>query len=80
MSETKKQLNKRIEERVGSKMFFIIFNISLNIYVVLIVCSLRDAFKCFMDTELDVLAVGNYLLVKKNKKRFLNKDMINFMS
>ena len=29
-----------------------------------IVCTPEDAFRCFMGTELDVLAVGDFLLFK----------------
>ncbi len=32
-----------------------------------IICSPTDAFKCFMGTELDVLVVGNYLLIKEEQ-------------
>ena len=32
-----------------------------------IICSPTDAFKCFMGTELDMLAVGNYLLTKEDQ-------------
>ena len=32
-----------------------------------IVCNPTDAFKCFMGTELDVLAIGNYLLLKEQQ-------------
>ena len=33
-----------------------------------------DAFKCFMGTELDVLAVGNYLLVKEEQDESLKEN------
>ena len=32
-----------------------------------IVCTPTDAFKCFTGTELDVLAIGNYLLIKRDQ-------------
>jgi carbamoyltransferase len=42
----------------------IVVNTSFNVRGEPIVCSPEDAFKCFMGTELDVLAVGNFVLFK----------------
>ncbi|MDC1236875.1 carbamoyltransferase, partial [Pelagibacteraceae bacterium] len=42
----------------------IVVNTSFNVRGEPIICSPSDAFKCFMGTELDVLAIGNYLLFK----------------
>ena len=42
----------------------LVVNTSFNVRGEPIVCSPEDAFKCFMGTELDVLAVGDYLLFK----------------
>ena len=39
-----------------------------------IICSPTDAFKCFMGTELDVLAVGNYLLIKEEQDEALKEN------
>jgi carbamoyltransferase len=39
-------------------------NTSFNVRGEPIVCTPEDAFRCFMGTELDVLAVGNCLLDK----------------
>jgi carbamoyltransferase len=36
-----------------------------------IVCTPTDAFKCFMGTELDILAVGNFLLFKEDQDEAL---------
>ena len=33
-----------------------------------------DAFKCFMGTELDLLAVGNYLLYKEHQNEALREN------
>ena len=32
-----------------------------------IVCTPTDAFRCFMATEMDVLAIGDFLLLKKEQ-------------
>ena len=39
-----------------------------------IVCSPTDAFKCFMGTELDVLALGKFLLVKGEQDDALKEN------
>ena len=39
-----------------------------------IICTQTDAFKCFMGTEMDVLAIGSYVLYKKKHKKSLKKN------
>ncbi len=51
----------RFKEKTGCPL---VVNTSFNVRGEPIVCSPTDAFKCFMGTELDVLAVGNYFLLK----------------
>ena len=41
-------------------------NTSFNVRGEPIVCTPEDAFRCFMGTELDVLAIGNCLLRKSS--------------
>ena len=45
-----------------------IINTSFNIRGEPIVCTPTDAYKCFMGTELDVLVVGDYILLKEEQK------------
>jgi carbamoyltransferase len=52
----------------------IVVNTSFNVRGEPIVCSPIDAFKCFMGTDLDILAVGNYLLLKKEQDEKLIED------
>ena len=49
----------------------IVVNTSFNVRGEPIVCSPIDAFKCFMGTELDLLAIGNYLMIKDNQNKVL---------
>lgn len=42
----------------------VVVNTSFNVRGEPIVCSPQDAYRCFMRTEMDVLALGNYVLVK----------------
>ena len=44
-----------------------IINTSFNINNEPIVCTVKDAFQCFMVTDLDYLVCGNYLLDKKKQ-------------
>jgi carbamoyltransferase len=48
----------------------LIVNTSFNIRGEPIVCSPGEAFKCFMGTELDVLAIGSYILYKDKQIKF----------
>ena len=57
-------LIKRFEEKTGCP---ILVNTSFNVRGEPIVCSPIDAFNCFMGTELDILAIGNYLLIKEEQ-------------
>ena len=52
----------------------IVVNTSFNVRGEPIICSPSDAFKCFMGTELDVLAIGNYLLFKKEQNEALKDN------
>ena len=52
----------------------ILVNTSFNIRGEPIVSTPTDAFNCFMGTELDVLAIGNCYLDKKNQNESLKRD------
>ncbi len=52
----------------------VVVNTSFNVRGEPIVCSPTDAFKCFMGTELDVLAIGNYLLMKQDQDASLAEN------
>ncbi len=45
----------------------VIINTSFNVRGEPIVCTPRDAFLCFMRTDMDCLAIGNYLLYKEEQ-------------
>ena len=46
-----------------------IINTSFNIRGGPIVCTPEDAYRCFMNTEMDILVIENYVLEKKNQKQ-----------
>lgn len=52
----------------------VLVNTSFNVRGEPIVCTPEDAFRCFMGTELEMLAVGNSLLRKEDQSRTLVKN------
>ena len=52
----------------------ILVNTSFNIRGEPIVASPRDAFNCFMGTDLDVLVIGNFFLEKNMQNKTLKRD------
>ena len=52
----------------------LIVNTSFNVRGEPIVCNPEDAFKCFMGTELDILAINEYLLLKEEQDPSLLKS------
>ena len=55
----------------------VIVNTSFNVRGEPIVCSPEDAFRCFMGSELDVLAIGNCFLLKTDQDPSLKRDYKN---
>ena len=55
----------------------VLVNTSFNVRGEPIVCTPEDAFRCFMGTELDALAVGNLYLEKRNQNPSLKIDYKN---
>ena len=52
----------------------LVVNTSFNVRGEPIICTPTDAFKCFMGTEMDVLAVGDYLLYKEMQDETLKEN------
>jgi carbamoyltransferase len=52
----------------------VLVNTSFNVRGEPIVCTPEDAFRCFMGTEMDVLAVGNCLLIKDVQQPSLREN------
>ncbi|MDA7544530.1 carbamoyltransferase [Alphaproteobacteria bacterium] len=61
----------KFKEKTGCP---ILVNTSFNVRGEPIICSPTDAFKCFMGTEMDVLAIGNYLLYKEQQDSALKEN------
>ena len=52
----------------------VVVNTSFNVRGEPIVCTPKDAFHCLMGTEMDLLAIGNCLVWKKDQDPALKKD------
>ena len=52
----------------------VLVNTSFNVRGEPIVCNPKDAFKCFMGTELDILVMGNFILKKIDQNKKLLED------
>ncbi len=52
----------------------VLVNTSFNVRGEPIVCSIEDAFNCFLGTNLDVLAIGNFMLFKSEQDKSLSKS------
>ena len=64
-------LISRFKERTGCS---VLVNTSFNVRGEPIVCTPEDAFRCFMGTGMETLAVGNFLLNKAGQNPDLATD------
>jgi carbamoyltransferase len=61
----------KFKEKTGCSL---VVNTSFNVRGEPIICTPTDAFKCFMGTEMDVLAVGDYVLYKEQQDESLKEN------
>jgi len=64
------RLIKRFEDKTGCS---VIVNTSFNVRGEPIVCSPRDAYRCFMRTEIDYLVMGDHLFAKNEQPEWREK-------
>ena len=55
----------------------VLVNTSFNVRGEPIVCSIEDAFNCFMGTNLDILVIEDFILFKDQQDKSLSKDYKN---
>ncbi len=67
-------LLSKFNEKTGCP---IVVNTSFNVRGEPIVCSPTDAFKCFMNTDLDILCIENYILLKEEQDDALKINYTN---
>ena len=58
----------KFKEKTGCPL---VVNTSFNVRGEPIICTPTDAFRCFMGTEMDVLAIGNFVLYKEQQDEAL---------
>ena len=75
--ETNLIFYKLIEEFEKITKYPVLVNTSFNVRGEPIVCSVTDAFNCFMGTDLDVLVCNNFILYKQDQSDDLLKDYKN---
>ena len=68
------KLIKKFKEITGCP---ILVNTSFNIRGEPIVGSIKDAFRCFMGTNLDILVIENFILYKSKQSESLKEDYKN---
>ncbi len=78
--ETNPRFYKLIDAFKKKTQCPVLVNTSFNVRGEPIVCSPEDAFKCFMGTDLDVLAIGNFVLDKTAQDPALKLDYKNAFS
>ena len=61
----------KFKEKTGCPL---VVNTSFNVRGEPIICTPTDAFKCFMGTEMDVLAAGNYVLYKEKQDEAVKEN------
>lgn len=64
-------LIRRFEQKTGCP---VLINTSFNVRGEPIVCTPRDAYHCFMCTEMDALAVGDFLLLKEDQPPYEGRE------
>jgi carbamoyltransferase len=57
-----RKLLEAFERKTGSP---VIINTSFNVRGEPIVCTAEEAYRCFLNTDMDALVVGNFLLLKE---------------
>ena len=65
------KLIKKFKEITGCP---VIVNTSFNVRGEPIVCSIKDAFRCFMGTKLDILVCEDFIMYKEDQKKDLLLD------
>ena len=75
--ETNQKYFKLLQQFYNLTNCPILVNTSFNIRGEPIVCTPKDAFRCFMGTNLDILVIENFILFKEHQNKSLIKDYKN---
>jgi carbamoyltransferase len=71
------KLLRRFKERTGTS---VLINTSFNVRGEPIVCTPEDAIRCFFGTEMDVLVLENFVLVRAAQTRMPEVDRAKYLS
>ena len=71
------KLLKKFKEISGCS---VLLNTSFNIRGEPIVCTVKDAFRCFMGTNLDILVIEDFIMYKADQEKSFKKDYKNQFS
>ena len=74
--ETNERYWKLLDAFEKKTSYPVIVNTSFNVRGEPIVCSPEDAYRCFMNTEMDYLVMGNYVFSKADQPEW--KEKITF--
>ena len=72
--ETNRVYHNLVQEFKKLTGYGVIVNTSFNVRGEPIICTPEDAYRCFMRTEMDYLAIGNFLFEKKLQPEWQEKD------
>jgi carbamoyltransferase len=72
-----RRLIEKFEEKTGCPM---LINTSFNVRGEPIVCTPSDAYRCFLATNMDVLVLENFVLLKKEQKNAKEIDVAAYLS
>ena len=75
--ETNKKYYELINEFKKITGCPVLVNTSFNVRGEPIVCSVKDAFNCFMGTNLDILIIEDFILYKEEQDKSLIKNYKN---
>ena len=75
--ETNPRFYQLIKEFKNKTNCPVLVNTSFNVRGEPIVCSVKDAFNCFMGTNLDVLVIEDFILFKEHQDKLLIKEYKN---
>ena len=70
-------LIKAFEELTG---YGVIINTSFNVRGEPIVCTPEDAYRCFMATNMDVLVIENFVLVKDDQPKIPTEQVDEYLA
>lgn len=72
--ETNKYFYRVIEEFKKITKCSVIVNTSFNVRGEPIVCTPKDAYNCFMRTDMDILVLENYILYKEEQPKYIDDE------